>query len=148
MHKCGPGLDPFPWWGIVLFATWWVLAVWGLVRAFQQINYGGKSGGLWKLEMSGLKSIEKAMQIEDEDDAGLEHTEAILDQTTKSELIAKITQHEHWPHRRVGLALSSFEDLSGDDDPLAWVNVSTLSPTFILTVVACVAAGVVKYTYR
>lgn len=143
-HKCGAAPDPFPWWGIVLFVAWWVLSIWCLVHAYQRINYGAKSGGLWKMDIEGLRSIEEAMQIEDEEEADLDHKDIMLDRTGRSELIAKIIQHEHWPHRQIGLALSSFETVTGDDEPAAWVDVSILSPNFILTVVACVAAGVVR----
>jgi hypothetical protein len=42
---------------------WWVLALSALARAWWRINYGAKSGGLWKMNVVELCSIADAMDL-------------------------------------------------------------------------------------
>ena len=121
--------------GFGLLGLWWIASILCLSRAFWRINYGAKSGGLWKMNEAELCSIADAMQLNADIDGDGD--------VDKSELIAAITQSPQWPSQMgSGLALSSFETLSTDKDPSTWINVSWFSPLFVLDVFSCVACCV------
>jgi hypothetical protein len=132
-HRCVVPTPSFTYAGAALLGLWWVLAAWSLSHAYKRICYGAKSGGLWKMDVDGLTSIAKAMALANDGDLDGDG------ETDKSELITAITQSKEWPHHQNGLALSSFETISGDEVPSAWIEVSTLSPTFLMDFVACSA---------
>lgn len=115
--------------------VWWLLAIWGLRRAYTAIFYGAKSGGLWNVDPDQLLVITKAMDANaDADGDG---------QTDTCELVSTITQSDRLPDKQgqiaSGLALSSMERLAMDGDDSSWVDVSWYSPNFLLDVIACCA---------
>jgi hypothetical protein len=104
---------------------WWLFAILALTRAYWRINYGAKSGGLWKMNVVELSSIADAMGVNADIDGDGD--------VDKPELIAAITQSPQWPAQiGNGLALSSFETLSTDSEPSEWVNVPALGNRFAL----------------
>ena len=91
--------------GVGLLGVWWLLAISGLTRAYWRINYGAKSGGLWKMNVVELSSIADAMGLDADIDGDGD--------VDKSELIAAITQSPQWPAQiGNGLALVRFRSLS------------------------------------
>lgn len=123
--------------GFGLLAVWSVLAIFCLLRAYWKINFGSKSGGLWKMNEKELLSIANAMKLDADIDGDGE-----LD---KSELIAAITQSAEWPSE-LGLSISTFETVSTDSDSAEWINISWFSPVFILDVFSCIACTIEGFT--
>eukprot|EP01052_Picozoa_sp_SAG31_P015424 SAG31_NODE_990_length_10529_cov_37.528340_10_plen_279_part_00 len=105
--------------GYLLLGIWFLLAITATFRCYWQVNFGAKSGGLWKMNVQELLSIAKAMQLNADIDG-----DGVLE---KSELVAAITQSPEWPSQSAnGLALSTFEKLSTDDDPTVTLPVLSL----------------------
>ena len=87
-HRCIPAATSFSA-GLGALGCWWIFAIWGIRRAYTLINYGSKSGGLWKMNETELMSIAEAMGLSPDIDGD--------GAVGKSELIASITQSSNWP---------------------------------------------------